>query len=89
MTDTKTKLRELLVQSLRLQRTPESIPDRNLAAELGLDSINSLEFLIWVENEFEIQIEDSALSVALVDSLDKLASYVEKRRAIAAASQPH
>jgi len=62
-----------------LKRTPESLPETNLTAELGLDSINSLEFLVWVENEFDIQIEDEVLSVALVDSLDTLAEYVGTR----------
>ena len=79
MSETKTRLRRVLVESLRLDRDPASIPDDNLRLELGLDSINSLEFLIWVENEFDIQIEDEDLSVALVDSLDTLAAYVERR----------
>ena len=83
MDEIKTKLKHILVQSLRLKRTPESLPDTNLTAELGLDSINSLEFLVWVENEFDIQIEDEVLSVALVDSLDTLADYVCARLAAA------
>lgn len=72
----KQRLRQVLVDSLKLNRSPESIPDTNLVAELGIDSINSLEFLVWVENEFGIEIADEDLSVALVDSLDHLATYV-------------
>jgi len=79
MNEIKDKLRHIIVQSLRLHRTPESIPDNNLTSELGLDSINSLEVLIWVENEFGIQIDDEDLSVALINSLDVLAAYVENK----------
>ncbi len=76
MNEIKDRLRKIVVQALRLNVAPESVPDHNLTAELGLDSINSLELLILVENEFKIQIDDADLSVALVDSLDVLASYV-------------
>ena len=79
MNEIKDKLRHIIVQSLRLHRTPESIPDNNLTSELGLDSINSLEVLIWVENEFGIQIDDEDLSVALINSLNVLAAYVENK----------
>lgn len=79
MNEIKDKLRHIIVQALRLHRTPESIPDQNLTSELGLDSINSLEVLIWVENEFGIQIDDEDLSVALINSLDVLAAYVENK----------
>jgi acyl carrier protein len=79
MSQIKERLRQIIVQALRLNRTPESIPDQNLTAELGLDSINSLELLIFVENEFKIQIDDADLSVSLVDSLDGLAAYIENK----------
>jgi acyl carrier protein len=79
MADTKRRLRKVLVDSLDLQRDPESIPDTNLVAELGLDSINTIEFLIWVESEFAIEIADEDLSVDLIDDLNRLASYVEQR----------
>jgi acyl carrier protein len=77
--DTKRRLRKVLVESLDLQREPETIPDTNLVAELGLDSINTIEFLIWVEGEFGIEIADEDLSVDLIDDLNRLAQYVEER----------
>jgi|SRR6476469_9389383 acyl carrier protein len=82
MTDIKKQLRSIIVHALRLDQSPESIPDTGLTATLGLDSINSLELLIWVENHFKISIDDEDLSVALVDSLDVLAGYVEKKLAL-------
>ena len=79
MDEIKSRLRRLIVQSLRLERLPESIPETNLSRELGIDSLNSLELLVWVENEFNIQISDEDLSVDLIDSLDTLANYVSAR----------
>ncbi|ONI76444.1 hypothetical protein ALI144C_36505 [Actinosynnema sp. ALI-1.44] len=75
----KGRLRQVLVESLDLRREPDTIPDTNLVAELGLDSINTIEFLIWVESEFGIEIADEDLSVDLIDDLSRLAAYVEQR----------
>lgn len=79
MENTKSKLRKVLVDSLDLQREPETVPDTNLVNELGLDSINTIEFLIWVESEFNIEIADEDLSIDLIDDLNRLAEYVEQR----------
>jgi acyl carrier protein len=84
MNEIKNQLRVLIVQALHLSQDPASIPDENLTTTLGLDSINSLELLIWVENHFRISIEDEDLSVALVDSLDVLAAYIEMKLSAAA-----
>jgi acyl carrier protein len=80
MDDTKKRLREVLVESLDLKIDPGSIPDSNLVAELGLDSINTIEYLIWVESEFAIEIADEDLSIDLIDDLNKLAAYVHARQ---------
>ncbi|MEU8588294.1 acyl carrier protein [Streptomyces sp. NPDC048664] len=79
MNDTKDRLRRVMVESLRLDLAPEAIPDTDLRNKVGIDSVMGLEFLIWVENEFGIQIKDEDLSVHLVDSLDTLAAYVDER----------
>ena len=79
MDTTKAKLRKVLVDSLDLQREPDSLPETNLVNELGLDSINTIEFLIWVESEFNIEIADDDLSIDLIDDLNRLAEYVEQR----------
>ena len=79
MEDLKTNLRKIVAKSLRLESDPAEIGDMNLISTLGIDSISSMEILIWVEDEFNITIEDEDLSPALVDSLDTLATYVESR----------
>jgi acyl carrier protein len=72
----KDQLREVLVRSLKLDIEPSAVPDRELVGTLGLNSINTIEYLIWVETEFGIEIADEDLSVDLIDDLDRLAAYV-------------
>lgn len=79
METTKAKLRRVLVESLDLERGPDSLPDTDLVNQLGLDSINTIEFLIWVESEFNIEIADEDLSVDLINDLNRLTEYVEQR----------
>lgn len=79
MEDIKINLRKIVVKALRLESEPAEIGETNLIATLGIDSISSMEILIWVEDEFKITIEDEDLSPALVDSLDTLAAYVKSR----------
>ncbi|HEY3903861.1 MAG TPA: phosphopantetheine-binding protein [Streptosporangiaceae bacterium] len=80
MNATKSRLRKVMVDALDLGVDPETIPDKDLVSTLGLDSINTIEYLIWVEGEFNIEIADEDLSIDLIDDLDKLASYVEDRQ---------
>ncbi|GAA4855200.1 acyl carrier protein [Saccharopolyspora rosea] len=81
MDETKDRLRKVLVESLDLHLDPAAVPDRDLVDRLGLDSINTIEFLIWVESEFGVEIADEDLSVDLIDDLDRLAEYVRSRLA--------
>jgi acyl carrier protein len=77
--DIKGRLRKVLVESLELKIDPSAVPDKNLVDGLGLDSINTIEFLLWVESEFAIEIKDEDLSIKLIDDLDVLAAYVSDR----------
>jgi acyl carrier protein len=76
--ETKNQLRRVIVEALKLDQDPDTIPDEGLRNKLGIDSVTGLELLIWVENEFGIQIDDGDLSVELIDSLDVLGAYVER-----------
>lgn len=72
----KDELRAVLVRSLSLAIEPSQVPDQGLVNALGLNSINTIEYLIWVETEFGIEIADEDLSLDLIDDLDRLAVYV-------------
>lgn len=83
MEETKDRLRQIYASALKLDIAPEEIGDTNLVSTLGIDSITSLEILVWVEDQFKITIQDEDLSPALLDSLDTLATYIEQHQASA------
>jgi acyl carrier protein len=77
----KDKLREIIVTALRRNIDPGSVEGSDLVDELGITSVDSLEILIAVENEFDILVPDDDLNQSLLSSIDNLASYIEKRKA--------
>lgn len=80
MQDIKTTLRDLLVSTLRLQIAPSDIGETGLIAQLGIDSLGTLEILTRIENTFHIIVDDTDVSPALVDSLDTLAAYIAAKQ---------
>ena len=80
MQDIKHTLREIFVQTLRLQADPAQLQETDLIAQLGLDSIAALEIITQVEHRFQITIDDDDISPTLVDSLDTLSAYIAKKR---------
>lgn len=47
--------------------------------QLGLTSVEALEYLFLVENEYDITIDDEDLNASLVTSLAVLADYIMKK----------
>jgi acyl carrier protein len=58
------ELRRLLVTALRLPRSPEQIsPQAQLfGGELGLDSVDAVQFALAVEKQYQIVISDGDLA---------------------------
>lgn len=72
----KNKLKEVITRVLLLECDPEQIKENDLILTYGLNSLDSLEILIEVEEEFEIQVDEDDLDSSLVDSLDNLSDYI-------------
>ncbi len=70
------KLKKIIAKSMELESDGNEIEGSDLILELGINSVDALEILIWVENEFGIQIEDEDLNADLITSLDNLSNYV-------------
>ena len=81
----KQRIKLLIVQRLKLDVAPESIAnDQPLFGEgLGLDSIDALELVLGVEQEFGVKIEDQEVGSQALSSVDSLAEFV-----LAKKSQP-
>jgi acyl carrier protein len=78
----KSRLKEILVQRLKLERSPESIGDDERLfdpAGLGLDSIDALEFVLGIEQELGIQVGNEEVAGEALGSIDRLAGYLREK----------
>jgi len=80
MEEIKAALREIFVETLRLQIDPTQVGEGDLVAQLGVDSIGLMEIITCVENRFHIIIADEEVSPTLVNSLDTLSAYIAKKQ---------
>ena len=74
------KLKEIIIKTMELSVELEQIKGENLVEEIGFNSVDALEILVWVENEFDIRFPDEDLISELLISLDNLADYVIRRK---------
>jgi acyl carrier protein len=86
----KTRLKQLLVAGLKLEDVaPESIQDADpiFVEGLGLDSIDALELVVLVEEQFRIVIPDEEVGKRAFSSINALADYILDHGAHPAARQ--
>jgi D-alanine--poly(phosphoribitol) ligase subunit 2 len=64
-----------LGRATRVVGDDEELPKSGL-----LDSASILELILWVENEFDIEIDQSDLSLDNFGTIRKMVQYIEARR---------
>ena len=76
------RAKELLISGLRLEITPDEIVDAEpiFGAGLGLDSIDALEFVVLIEENFGVSIPDENVAKQALASIDALAEFVDRER---------
>jgi acyl carrier protein len=77
------RIKEILVERLKLERTPESIGDDELLFSgegLGLDSIDALELVLGIEQEFDVKIENEEVGMTALSSVSHLADFVVAKK---------
>jgi acyl carrier protein len=76
------RVKELIVRRLKLEMDPTTI--RNEAPlfgdGLGLDSIDALELVLGLEQEFGIKVEDEEVGVRAFASVDALCDFIEQKK---------
>jgi acyl carrier protein len=80
----KQKLKELLITGLRLQdMTPSGIADDQpiFVEGLGLDSIDALELVVLIEEQFGVAIPDEEVGKQAFASINALADFVSAEQA--------
>ena len=76
------RVKELIVRRLKLEIDPASIQDdAPLFGEgLGLDSIDALELVLGLEQEFGIKVEDEEVGVKAFSSVNALVEFIEQKK---------
>ncbi len=81
MSDLKEKLKTQIIKQLNLEdMNPEDIKDDAplFGDGLGLDSIDALEFIVLLEQHYDIKIADPSEGKEVFQSVNSLAAYIEK-----------
>lgn len=78
--DLEERIRSLIVTRLKLEIPAEEIePEAPLFGEgLGLDSIDALELVVGLEQEFSIRIPDADVGKKVFASVRSIAEYVRR-----------
>jgi acyl carrier protein len=76
------RVKDLIVRRLKLEIDPASIlDDAPLFGEgLGLDSIDALELVLGLEQEFGIKVEDEEVGVKAFASVNSLVDFIEQKK---------
>lgn len=76
------QIKQILVEDMQLNLTPEEIPDDYSLIEggLALDSILIAELIARIEDRFGLQFDDRVLQVKLLSNLSLLADFVADER---------
>ncbi|MCP4655993.1 MAG: acyl carrier protein [bacterium] len=79
----KEQIKQLIVDRLKLDVEPAAIEDSQpLFGDegLGLDSIDALELVLGVEQQFGVRIDDEEIGTQALASVDALAEFVVSKR---------
>ena len=81
--DLKSRVKDLIVRRLKLDIEPASIEDAAplFGEGLGLDSIDALELVLGLEQEFGIKVADEEVGVKAFASVDSLADFIQEKSA--------
>lgn len=70
------KIKEIIAEQANLKDKNSLTMETNLQEELGLDSLDAVEIIMQLEEEFDIQVPDEAFFE--VKTIGDIAYYIEK-----------
>lgn len=79
--DLQDRIKQLIVTRLKLEVDPASIDSQApiFGGGLGLDSIDALELVLGIEQEFGVRIDDEEIGSAALASVEALAAFLAER----------
>jgi len=78
--DSRARIKELIVERLFLDISPESIEDETPLSEYGVDSFLLLELIVAMEEIFGVTFEQSEITAEVLKSVASLAALVDGKR---------
>ncbi len=77
----KQQLKQLMVDTWELDISPNDLKDdENNFEKYGINSIDVLELLVIVEEEFGIEIDDNDINSELVESIINMVNYIYEQQ---------
>jgi len=78
--DIRTDIRDFILDNFMMGRNPGELTDSGSLLELGIiDSTGVLELVGFMEEKFNLQVEDEDLVPENLDSVDNLVGYIQKK----------
>lgn len=81
------QIRNFILQNFILERPEDLVDDESMLNKGIIDSTGVLELVAFIESTFEIKVEDEELIPENLESINNIASYLERKLSIAANSQ--
>jgi acyl carrier protein len=81
MSETQSKLAQFIAEKIMKQPKRELKPDQPLISSGLIDSFSLVDVGLYIEDQFGVRIDDSDLTVELMDTLVLMEKAVEQRRA--------
>lgn len=79
--DTKQKLRIFIEDHLAVQEENVQLKDDDSLFELGfVDSLFAMQLISFIQNEFQIEIENADLDLANFRSIDRMAAFIREKK---------
>lgn len=76
-----TEIRNFIVENFMMGMNPDELSDSDSLLDKGIiDSTGVLELVGFLEENYRIQIEDEELVPENLDSVDNLASFIQKKQ---------
>lgn len=76
------KIRSHILENLMFTDDPSRLPDDASLLDMGvIDSTGVLELVLLIEENFAIQVKDTAMVPENFDSVDRIVSFVQRSQA--------
>ena len=72
------KIKRLVIDKFNLDIEPQDISAEQSLIELGVgvDSVSTLEFIMELEDEFRVSIDESEVTPGILESIDGLSEFI-------------